>query len=83
MYASRKALIEAEISERIRRALRKNVRTYDEHYETGDKVYKNVLIQINGEDQDTSFVEMELWYLYAMEEHMLEFTSVDFRKLKM
>ena len=28
----------------------------------------NVLIQINREDQDMSLVEMELWYLYAMEE---------------
>ena len=43
----------------------------------------NVLIQINGEDQDMPLVEMELLYLYAMEEHMLEFISVDFRELTM
>ena len=42
MYASRKKFIEAETSERIRRALRKNVRTYDENYETGDKVYSKL-----------------------------------------
>ena len=41
----------------------------------------NVLIQINGENQDMSLVEIELWYLYAMEGHMLEFISVDFREL--
>ena len=40
-----------------------------------------VLIQINGDDQDMSLVETELLYLYAMEERMLEFTSVDFREL--
>ena len=39
MYASRLAFTEAESSERIRQALRKNVRTYNENYETGDKVY--------------------------------------------
>ena len=41
----------------------------------------NILIQINGEDQDMPVVEMELLYLYAMEEHKLEFTSVGFREL--
>ena len=43
----------------------------------------NVLIQINGQDQDMPLVQMELLYLYAMEEHMLEFISVDFRELTM
>ena len=42
-----------------------------------------VLIQINGEDQDMSLAEMELLYLYAMDGHTLEFTSVDFRELTM
>lgn len=39
LYASRKAFTEAECSERIRRALRKQLRPTDEKYETGDKVY--------------------------------------------
>ena len=39
LHASRKAFTEAECSERIRRALRKQLRPTDEKYETGDKVY--------------------------------------------
>ncbi|XP_071317640.1 CD166 antigen homolog A isoform X1 [Trachinotus anak] len=39
LHASRKAFTEAECSERIRRALRKQIRHTDEKYETGDKVY--------------------------------------------
>ncbi len=39
LHASRKAFTEAECSERIRRALRKQLRHTDEKYEMGDKVY--------------------------------------------
>lgn len=39
LHASRKAFTEAECSERLRRALRKQLRPTDEKYETGDKVY--------------------------------------------
>lgn len=39
LHASRKAFTEAECSERIRRALRKQLRPTDEKYEMGDKVY--------------------------------------------
>lgn len=39
LHASRKAFTEAERSERIRRALRKQLRHTDEKYKMGDKVY--------------------------------------------
>ncbi len=39
MYAARKAFTESECSERIRRALRKQIRPYSGKYVTGDKVY--------------------------------------------
>ena len=39
LHAARKAYTEAECSERIRRAIRKQLRPTDEKYETGDKVY--------------------------------------------
>ena len=39
LHTARKAFTEAECSERIRRALRKQLRRNDEKYETGDKVY--------------------------------------------
>lgn len=39
LLASRKAFTEAECSERIRRALRKQLYNTDERYEMGDKVY--------------------------------------------
>lgn len=39
LHASKKAFTEAECSERIRRALRKQLRPTDDKYETGDKVY--------------------------------------------
>ncbi len=39
LHASRKAFTEAEYSERIRRALRKQLRPTDDKYETGDSVY--------------------------------------------
>jgi transposase InsO family protein len=39
LHNARRAFTEAEFSDRIRRALRKNVRTSDESYSTGDKVY--------------------------------------------
>ena len=39
LHASRKAFTEAECSERIRRALRKQLRPTDDKYETGEKVY--------------------------------------------
>ena len=39
LHASRRAFTEAECSERIRRALRKQLRPNDDRYETGDKVY--------------------------------------------
>lgn len=39
LHVARKAFAEAECSERIRRALRKQVRRTDEKYEQGDKVY--------------------------------------------
>ncbi len=39
LHASRKAFTEAESSERIRRALRKQLRPTDDMYVTGDKVY--------------------------------------------
>lgn len=39
LHASRKAFTEAECSERIRRALRKQLRPTDDKYVTGDKVY--------------------------------------------
>ncbi|KAL6481141.1 hypothetical protein MHYP_G00092210 [Metynnis hypsauchen] len=39
LYASRKAFTEAECSERIRRALRKQLRPTDDKYVTGDRVY--------------------------------------------
>lgn len=39
LYAKRRAFTEAECSERIRRALRKQLRPTDDRYETGDKVY--------------------------------------------
>ncbi|XP_024125019.2 uncharacterized protein LOC112144625 [Oryzias melastigma] len=39
LHASRKAFTEVECSERIRRALRKQIRPTDEKYETGDRVY--------------------------------------------
>uniref|UniRef100_A0A669DDN2 Integrase catalytic domain-containing protein n=1 Tax=Oreochromis niloticus TaxID=8128 RepID=A0A669DDN2_ORENI len=39
LHASRKAFTEAECSERIRRALRKQLRPTDDKYEAGDKVY--------------------------------------------
>jgi len=39
LHAARKAFTEAECSERIRRALRKQLRPTDEKYETGDKVF--------------------------------------------
>lgn len=43
LHAARKAFAEAECSERIRRALKKQLRPTDEQYENGDKVfYKRV-----------------------------------------
>ncbi|XP_061841706.1 uncharacterized protein [Nerophis lumbriciformis] len=39
LHAARTAFTEAECSERIRRALRTQLRSTDEYYETGDKVY--------------------------------------------
>ena len=39
IHEARKAFIESECSERIRRALRHNVRSVEEVYETGQKVY--------------------------------------------
>lgn len=39
LHAARRAFTEAECSERIKRALRKQLRTNDDRYETGDKVY--------------------------------------------
>lgn len=39
LHAARKAFTEAECSERIRRALKKQIRPTDERYEPGDKVY--------------------------------------------
>lgn len=39
LHAMRTAFTEAECSERIRRALRKQLRPVDDRYETGDKVY--------------------------------------------
>ncbi|KAJ8381313.1 hypothetical protein SKAU_G00020910 [Synaphobranchus kaupii] len=39
LHATRRAFIEAKCSERIRRALRKQLRPTDDRYETGDKVY--------------------------------------------
>lgn len=39
LHEARKAFTEAECSERIRRALRKQLRPTDEKYETGDKVF--------------------------------------------
>ena len=39
LHAARQAFTEAECSERIRRALRKQLRPNDEQYRTGDKVY--------------------------------------------
>ena len=39
LYATRKAFMEAECSDRIRRALRKQIRPSQSNYETGDKVY--------------------------------------------
>lgn len=39
LHASRRAFTEVECSERIRRALRKQLRPTDEKYETGDRVY--------------------------------------------
>lgn len=39
LHAMRKAFTEAECSERIRRALRKQLRPVHDKYETGDKVY--------------------------------------------
>ena len=39
LHAARKAFTEAECSERIRRALRKNLRPILDNYQTGDKVY--------------------------------------------
>ena len=39
MYTARKAFTEAECSERIRRALRKNIRSSKDTFVTGDKVY--------------------------------------------
>ena len=39
LHKARTAFTEAECSERIRRALRTQLRPTDEHYETGDKVY--------------------------------------------
>lgn len=39
LHTARKAFTEAECSERIRRALRKQLRNTDERYEMGDKVY--------------------------------------------
>ena len=39
LHATRRAFTEAECSERIRRALRKQLRPTDDRYETGDKVY--------------------------------------------
>ena len=39
LHASRRAFTEAECSERIRRALRKQLRPNDDRYETGDRVY--------------------------------------------
>ena len=39
LHAARKAFTEAECSERIRRALKKQIRPTDEHYEPGEKVY--------------------------------------------
>lgn len=39
LHAARKAFTEAECSERIRRALRKNLRPVLDDYRTGDKVY--------------------------------------------
>ena len=83
MYASRKAFIEAESSERIRRPSERMFEHMMKITKLEIKSTINVLIQINGEDQDIILVEMELWYLYAMEEYMLEFTSVDFRELTM
>ena len=39
LHAARRAFTEAECSERIRRALRKQTRNTDEKYESGDRVY--------------------------------------------
>ncbi|XP_062409954.1 uncharacterized protein LOC134100639 [Sardina pilchardus] len=39
LHAARQAFTEAECSERIQRALRKQLRANDDRYETGDKVY--------------------------------------------
>lgn len=39
LHATRRAFREAECSERIRRALRKQLRPTDDRYETGDQVY--------------------------------------------
>ena len=39
LHAARRAFTEAECSERIRRALRKQTRHTDENYESGDRVY--------------------------------------------
>jgi hypothetical protein len=39
LHAARRAFTEAECSERIRRALRKNLRPVMDNYTTGDKVY--------------------------------------------
>ena len=42
MHSAREKFIKAESSEKIRRALFKNVRSYSEvHYQPGDKVYYN------------------------------------------
>ena len=58
LHKARKAFTEAECSERIRRALRKQLLSNDK-YETGDKVYYKRMTVLNGKALELCSDKME------------------------
>ncbi len=62
LHSARKAFIESEASESIRRALRSKIRASEQHYSSGDIVYYGN-VRTNGWALQKSFFKMEKWYL--------------------
>lgn len=68
LYAQRKVFTDAECSERIRRALRKQLLNTDDKYETGDKEYykRADCAEWKGPGVVTGFVRHGLIFISAL-----------------
>ena len=58
LHSSRRAFIQAELSERVRRGLRHKIRASGECYQQGDHVYIREMMKINGKCLELSLVKM-------------------------